>query len=30
MAHGYFDIDLGVVWDTVQAALPDADDQDRT
>jgi uncharacterized protein with HEPN domain len=23
VAHGYFDIDLGVVWDTVQSALPD-------
>lgn len=23
MAHGYFDIDLDVVWDTVQTALPD-------
>ena len=23
MAHGYFDIDLDVVWETVQAALPD-------
>ena len=22
IAHGYFDIDLGVVWDTVQTALP--------
>lgn len=22
MAHGYFDIDLEVVWDTVQTALP--------
>lgn len=22
MAHGYFDIDLDVVWDTVQASLP--------
>lgn len=22
IAHGYFDIDLGVVWDTVQNALP--------
>lgn len=40
MAHGYFDINLDVVWDTVQAALPellrqlpavrrDADDEDR-
>ena len=23
MAHGYFDIDLNVVWDTVQTALPE-------
>ncbi len=23
IAHGYFDIDLGVVWDTVQTALPE-------
>ncbi len=22
IAHGYFDIDLGVVWETVQSALP--------
>lgn len=22
IAHGYFDIDLGVVWDTLQNALP--------
>lgn len=22
MAHGYFDIDLEVIWDTVQTALP--------
>ncbi|MGV6477377.1 HepT-like ribonuclease domain-containing protein [Azotobacter vinelandii] len=40
IAHGYFDINLDVVWDTVQAALPellkqlpavrqDADDDDR-
>ncbi|PIQ11990.1 MAG: hypothetical protein CO125_03645 [Hydrogenophilales bacterium CG_4_9_14_3_um_filter_59_35] len=40
IAHGYFDINLEVVWDTVQAALPDllkqlpavrqdADDEDR-
>ncbi|MGH8031434.1 MAG: HepT-like ribonuclease domain-containing protein [Luteimonas sp.] len=40
IAHGYFDINLGVVWDTVQAALPellkqlsivrlDADDENR-
>lgn len=40
IAHGYFDINLDVVWETVQAALPellkqlpavrrDADDEDR-
>ncbi|MDK9701752.1 MAG: DUF86 domain-containing protein [Sulfuritalea sp.] len=23
MAHGYFDIDLDVVWETVQTSLPD-------
>lgn len=23
IAHGYFDIDLNVVWDTVQTALPE-------
>ena len=22
VAHGYFDIDLNIVWDTVQGALP--------
>jgi uncharacterized protein with HEPN domain len=22
IAHGYFDIDLAVVWDTLQTALP--------
>jgi uncharacterized protein with HEPN domain len=22
MAHGYFDIDLNIVWDTVQSSLP--------
>ena len=41
IAHGYFEINLDVVWDTVQAALPellkqlptvrqDADDEDRS
>ena len=40
IAHGYFDINLDVVWETVQTALPellrqlpagrqDADDEDR-
>jgi uncharacterized protein with HEPN domain len=23
MAHGYFDIDLNIVWETVQSSLPD-------
>lgn len=23
IAHGYFDVDLNVVWDTVQTALPE-------
>ncbi len=23
MAHGYFDIDLNIVWDTVQSSLPE-------
>ena len=23
VAHGYFDVDLNVVWDTTQTALPD-------
>lgn len=23
LAHGYFDINLNVVWDTLQSALPD-------
>lgn len=23
IAHGYFDLDIGVVWETVQRALPD-------
>lgn len=27
LAHGYFEIDLAVVWDTVQAALPDLERQ---
>jgi len=40
IAHGYFDVNLDVVWDTAQAALPellkqltavrqDGDDEDR-
>ena len=27
MAHGYFDINLDVVWDTVQASLPELERQ---
>lgn len=27
MAHGYFEIDLDIVWDTVQLALPDLEQQ---
>lgn len=27
MAHGYFDIDLDVVWETVRASLPALQDQ---
>jgi uncharacterized protein with HEPN domain len=23
MAHGYFELDLDIVWDTVQSAIPD-------
>lgn len=23
LAHGYFEVDLGIIWDTVQTALPD-------
>ena len=30
IAHGYFDIDLAVVWDTVQTALPELKDQLNT
>ena len=30
MAHGYFDIDLNVVWDTVQSSLPQLDEQLQT
>jgi len=29
MAHGYFDIDLNVVWDTVQTSLPALETQLR-
>ena len=27
MAHGYFDINLDTVWDTVQASLPDLEEK---
>lgn len=27
MAHGYFDIDLSIVWDTVQSSLPELERQ---
>ena len=27
IAHGYFDIDMGIVWDTVQRDLPELIDQ---
>ena len=27
MAHGYFDINLEIVWDTVQTSLPELDRQ---
>jgi uncharacterized protein with HEPN domain len=29
MAHGYFDIDLNTVWDTVQSSLPELERQLR-
>src|SRR4051812_2138464 len=29
MVHGYFDIDLNIVWDTVQSSLPQLDSQLR-
>jgi uncharacterized protein with HEPN domain len=29
MAHGYFDIDLSIVWDTVQSSLPELEAQLR-
>ena len=29
MAHGYFDIDLNIVWDTVQSSLPELEAQLR-
>jgi uncharacterized protein with HEPN domain len=29
MAHGYFDIDLNIVWDTVQTSLPQLETQLR-
>lgn len=27
MVHGYFDIDLNIVWDTVQSSLPELESQ---
>ena len=30
MAHGYFEIDLNIVWDTVQNSLPELEVQIRT
>jgi uncharacterized protein with HEPN domain len=27
MTHGYFDIDLNIVWDTVQLSLQELEDQ---
>jgi len=27
MAHGYFEIDLEIVWDTIQTSLPDLECQ---
>lgn len=29
MVHGYFDVDLNIVWDTVQSSLPELDSQLR-
>jgi uncharacterized protein with HEPN domain len=29
MVHGYFDVDLSIVWDTVQSSLPELDSQLR-
>lgn len=29
MAHGYFEINLDIIWDTVQTALPDLERQIR-
>lgn len=30
MAHGYFELDLEIVWDTVQAAIPDLETKLRS
>jgi len=27
MVHGYFDVDLNIVWDTVQSSLPELEQQ---
>ncbi len=29
MVHGYFDVDLNVVWDTIQSSLPELESQLR-
>lgn len=29
MVHGYFDVDLSIVWDTVQSSLPELESQLR-
>ena len=29
MAHGYFEVNLDIVWDTVQGSLPGLEDQLR-
>jgi uncharacterized protein with HEPN domain len=29
LAHGYFKVDLGIVWDTIQIDLPDFAEQVR-
>ena len=30
MVHGYFDVDLNIVWDTVHSSLPQLESQLRT
>jgi uncharacterized protein with HEPN domain len=29
LAHGYFEVDLGIVWDTVQSSLPELESRVR-